>query len=141
MILVAGTNDQLTDHEKDEKEVYQFILEEIDSVPHLEALLLLWNTRPKAWSREELAERLYVKPSVVDALLQGLTQQGLVAHSGEAAKPYSYDSRSPERNLLIGRLDDIYRKQIVTISTLIHAKPSSSLRDFARAFRFTKERE
>jgi hypothetical protein len=33
--------------ETTKKEVDQFILDEIDSVPHLEALLLLWNTRPK----------------------------------------------------------------------------------------------
>jgi hypothetical protein len=34
------------------KEVDQFILVEIDSVPHLEALLLLWNSKPRKWSLE-----------------------------------------------------------------------------------------
>jgi hypothetical protein len=32
------------------KEVDRFILEEIDSVPHLEALLLLWRNNAKKWS-------------------------------------------------------------------------------------------
>lgn len=28
---------------------HHFILEQIESVPHLEALLLAWNSRPQAW--------------------------------------------------------------------------------------------
>lgn len=141
MVLVAQLDGTLTDHENHEQEVFQFITDEIDSVPHLEALLLLWNTRPRAWSREELARRLYVSPSIVDTLLQDLLQRDLVAVAGDAGKLYSYNASSEERSRLIGLLDEIYRRQIVKISTLIHSKPSSSLRDFARAFRFTKERD
>jgi hypothetical protein len=40
----------------------------------------------------------------------------------------------------MGRTEAVYRRQIVRISTLIHSKPSSAVRDFARAFRFTKEK-
>jgi hypothetical protein len=131
----------LTENQQSEKEVYQFILEEIDSVPHLEALLLMWNSRPKSWAQDELAERLYVSPSVAQTLLQDLMRQRLVIASESSPERYTYDSGLPDRNRLIGLLDAIYRKQIVGISTLIHSKPSSSLRDFARAFRFTKERD
>ena len=35
-----------------EMNAYEFILENIDSVPQLEALVLLWNSRPVAWSCE-----------------------------------------------------------------------------------------
>jgi predicted transcriptional regulator len=129
----------LTLHDKDEAEVYQFLMEEIDSVPHLEALLLLWNTRPQGWSQEKLAERLYVSQSVADRLLQDLVRQGVVGETESGL--YSYNSKLQERNRIIGLLDARYRKEVVRISTLIHSKPSSSLRDFARAFRFTKERE
>lgn len=45
--------------EKTEEEVFRFILDEIDTVPHLEALLLLWNSRPKQRAEEELSERLF----------------------------------------------------------------------------------
>lgn len=41
---------------------------------------------------------------------------------------------------MISQLEAIYRREIVRISTLIHAKPSAAIRDFARAFRFTKEK-
>src|SRR5690348_6879685 len=40
--------------------VDQFILVQIDTVPHLEALLLAWRRRPKTWSVDEMASQLYV---------------------------------------------------------------------------------
>ena len=36
----------MTDNNQHDAEVRQFLLDQIDSVPHLEALLLLWNSRP-----------------------------------------------------------------------------------------------
>jgi hypothetical protein len=35
-------------------DVYEFFLDRIDSVPHLEAVILLWNSRPVGWSAEDL---------------------------------------------------------------------------------------
>ena len=42
--------------------VDRFIMNRMDTVPHLEALLLLWRERPRLWSVESVAERLWVKP-------------------------------------------------------------------------------
>jgi hypothetical protein len=42
--------------------VEKFIFEQIDTVPHLEALLLIWNRRPKVWTAAEMASALYVSP-------------------------------------------------------------------------------
>jgi DNA-binding MarR family transcriptional regulator len=131
----------LTDDNHNKTEAYQFILEEIDTVPHLEALLLLWNTRPRSWSRQDLSERLYISPSAAQVLLQDLVRQGLAIGAAAALDQYSYNEESQEKNRVVSLVDAIYRKEVVRISTLIHSKPSSSLRDFARAFRFTKERE
>ena len=52
-----------------ESEVYEFIREHIESVPHLEALLLLWNSRPQPWSAENLTKRLYVAKERVQLVL------------------------------------------------------------------------
>ena len=127
--------------EPEELEVFQFIVDNIESVPHLEALLLLWNGRPTRWTIEQLATRLYVDLSTARKLLVDLSQgKDIVAVSG-SPNQYFYESRSEERDRLVGSVDAIYRKQIVRVSTLIHSKASSAVRDFARAFRFTKERE
>ena len=59
-------------------EALQFIAENIDSVPHLEALILLWNSRPVSWNLAELASRLYVTPERVHEILNDLMRLQLM---------------------------------------------------------------
>jgi len=125
----------------EDQQVYEFILNEIDSVPHLEALLLLWNTRPSTWLAEDLAKRLYTKTNIAHSLLRDLARHNFLTVSSDAPERFSYLSASEDRDRLIALLDNTYRRQVVRISTLIHSKASSAVLDFARAFRFTKERE
>ncbi|HEY8715973.1 MAG TPA: hypothetical protein VIM00_11385 [Candidatus Acidoferrum sp.] len=122
-------------------EIYHFVLEEIESVPHLEALLLLWNSRPQPWTLENLSSRLYVQPDVVSDLLQDLLQRGLISRVPGPPHGFRYESESTEKDAFIAELDSTYRREVVRISTMIHSKPSSSIREFARAFRFKKERK
>jgi predicted ArsR family transcriptional regulator len=122
--------------------VDQFIGDEIDSVPHLEALLLVWNRRPKQWSAEEMARELYTQPERAAKILQDLVNRSLISASQETnPNSFFYESKSIERDDLLDALDRIYRAEVVRVSTMIHAKGSPAVRDFARAFRFTKERE
>ncbi len=122
-------------------DVYEFILENIDSVPHLEALILLWNSRPVWWTCEELASRLYVPMDNVTRLLRDLVRMELVADSKSSPPKYSYLPKSEAQNELLTSLDNAYRKDLVRISTMIHSKASSSIREFARAFRFRQEKK
>lgn len=124
----------------DVDQVLRFVLDQIDSVPELEALLLLWQNRPAAWKAADIARRLYIVRDQAQALLVDLSRKGMVAIDPERADSYRYESRSAERDELMARTEAVYRRQIVRISTLIHSKPSSAVRDFARAFRFTKEK-
>lgn len=124
-----------------EDDVVRFILERIDSVPHLEALLLIWNGRPKVWSLDELAHRLYVERNTAMNLLRGLVKQNLIVKAPDLPDHYFYESRSAEIDRLVEAVHARYRLEIVAISTMIHRKESSPVRGFADAFRFTKERE
>lgn len=126
---------------RDESDVFRFILEEIDSVPELEALLLLWQSRPSSWTVEDLAKRLYISPGAAGNLLLSLARRHLIATVRGAADSYGYESKTEEQDRLMERLDATYRREIVRISTLIHSKPSAAVRDFAKAFRFTKEKD
>jgi len=63
----ASTTHLMTNSSISEEEVYTFVLDEIETVPHLEALLLLWNSRPQPWTIENLSKRLYVSTEIVDA--------------------------------------------------------------------------
>jgi len=128
-----------SDHEQ--RRVDEFILEKIDSVSHLEALLLLWNSRPKQWSPEEVARRLYVNTKIARELLADLQRSDLIVAVPDAAETYRYETSLQERDGIIEMVDATYRYQIVRISNLIHSKGSSAVRDFARAFRFTKKEQ
>lgn len=120
--------------------VDQFLRDKIDTVPHLEALLLLWNTRPKGWPVEEMADALYLVPEAAKEILGDLARQGLSTVSSAAPERYHYESE-PERDRLIALVDSTYRKELIRVARLIHSKPSAAVRAFARAFRFKKEQE
>jgi DNA-binding MarR family transcriptional regulator len=122
------------------KEVDQFILQEMDTVPHLEALLLLWNSRPKEWTAEEMAHALYVAPATAHAILQRLARRGLIVNR-EDPESYHYESVSAKRDRLIEAVEAAYRRDLVRISRMIHAAAGPAIRDFAEAFRFKKEEE
>jgi predicted ArsR family transcriptional regulator len=120
---------------------YEFIHEHIDSVPHLEALILFWNSRPVGWTCDELASRLYVPAEQVTAVIRDLVRLQLVQEHAGSPPRFSYFQRSDEQNELMRQVDDAYRRDLVRISTMVHSKASSPVREFARAFRFRKDKD
>lgn len=120
-------------------QVDRFILEQIDSVPHLEALLLLFNSRPKAWSTVEMAKSLYVRNEVAAKILDSLLHRNLIATHPDQPDLFVYNPDDQTQNRLLNDVDAVYRKEVVRISSLIHSKASAGVRDFARAFRFKKD--
>jgi hypothetical protein len=131
----------MSDERKIRKDVDEFVLAEIDSVPHLEALLILWRQRPKDWSAAEMGKVLYVDPGFAEQILKDLLQRRLAVAAPDFSDRYSYNAASDERNSLIQALDAIYRREIVRVSRMIHARGSAAVREFAKAFRFTRDRE
>jgi len=126
--------------EKDERaKVEQFILEKIDSVPQLEALLLIWNKRPKVWLVDEMSGAIYVSTEATQAVLRSLVEKELLAEEPSGTGQYSYRSRSAEWEDFMELLDRTYRHELIRISKLIHAKAPSAVEQFARAFRLTKD--
>jgi RIO-like serine/threonine protein kinase len=130
----------MEESQKRQLAVEQFILDQIDSIPHLEALLLLWNNRPKAWPADELAKRLYVNLENAKGILQDLARLRLIVSDAGPPEQYFCELKS-EGDDLLAAVDATYRRELIRISNIIHSKPSAAVRDFARAFRFTKERE
>lgn len=131
----------MMEEEQVRKAVDEFIAEQIDTVPHLEALMILWNSRPKEWTVPEMAKALYISDDAARTLLQDLSRRDLAVQMSAPVETYSYQSISEEQDALLRSVDAIYRREVVRISTIIHAKAPSSVREFARAFRFIKEKE
>lgn len=131
----------MTEYTPGQNEVDQFILSRIESVPHLEALLLVWRSKPKTWSAEQLAQWLYVKPALVRDIVDDLVRKRLLVAGPSSPDQYGYASEPEQQDHLIQAVQQTYQRELVRISNLIHSKPSAAVREFARAFRFTKERE
>jgi hypothetical protein len=121
-------------------EVDRFIRESVDSVPHLEALLLLWQNRSESWTVEDIAKRLWIERERTRSILLDLGRNRFLTATGDELERYTYRP-DPNNDRILRAVADVYRQDMVRISTMIHAKPSSSVRAFARAFRFTKEQE
>jgi hypothetical protein len=117
-------------------DVDRFILEQIDSVPHLEALLLLWNTRTRRWANDELARYLYIPADRTRQILRELQQRDLIVCEDDAC---SYNA-DPGRDSLMAAVDQTWRRELVRLSNMIHSKASPAVREFARAFRFKKDK-
>jgi DNA-binding transcriptional regulator YhcF (GntR family) len=123
----------------DREQVDRFIVEEIDSVPQLEALLLFWNNRPKVWSSESMAKALYVSPEIARETLRNLAQRRLIIETDDAREHFVLNAETQEMQDLLASVDAIYRRELVRISNMIHSKTSRGVRDFANAFRLKKE--
>ena len=121
-------------------QVALFIIEQIDSVPQLEALLLLFNSRPKGWSIETMAKSLYVRGDMAARILDSLLQRKLIAVDSHRPDVFFYASEDDYQNRLVEAVDAVYRKEVVRVSSLIHSKGSAGVRDFARAFRIKKDK-
>jgi predicted ArsR family transcriptional regulator len=121
-----------------EDEVLRFIFENIDTVPHLEALLLLWQNSASAWSTETVAARLYVSPAQASTILEDLSRRGFVAPEQEGG-PFRYAPDWDAQRGLMPRISETYRRNLVGITRMIHSKGSASVREFARAFQIKKD--
>jgi hypothetical protein len=120
--------------------VLQFLAERIDTVPQLEALLLLWESPQRQWSEEDLAGRIYVKRQVAAAILQSLQRQQLVVAESAATVRYRYNPQWDPSGELMPEVAATYRRHLVPIATFIHSRASTAVREFARAFDLKKDR-
>jgi len=117
--------------------VRRLIAESIDSVPELEAILLLREGRGVSWTPEQAGRRLYVSTTAATHILSVLTERGLFVGDGES---YRYAPARPELEDAVDQLAVAYAGQLVAVTQLIHAKPSASVREFADAFRIRRDR-
>lgn len=116
----------MTEANQDEQRVYEFIFAEIESAPHLEALLLLWNARPARWFVENLTGRLFLEHDTARKILADLTRKEIIRVVSGSPEQYCYESKSEEKDRLIELVDVTYQRQVFRIATMIHSKASSS---------------
>ena len=114
-------------------DVRDFILRHIDSVAELEALLLLRANR-EPWDVPRTAARLYASQDQIKDVLTHLSADGLLVKENER---FRYET-SGEQADIINRLAEVYRRNLIPVTNVIHGKPSR-IREFADAFKFRKD--
>ncbi|MBV9992568.1 MAG: hypothetical protein JOZ72_14915 [Alphaproteobacteria bacterium] len=117
-------------------DVRDLLLNKIDSVAELEALLLLRKSADEDWTALGLARRLYVAESAAVELLARLAVSGFCVSAGGLTR---YRPSDEELRRTVDRLAEAYARSLIAVTNLIHAKPSR-IRQFADAFRFRREK-
>jgi hypothetical protein len=124
--------------EEPAEDVLQFIADRIDTVPELEALLLLWEQRPTPMSVKQLSSRLFVPRGIGAAVIRSLVRRKL-AMEPEGGAEYAYDSAWEPDQEFMGRVAATYRRNLIRVTRLIHSKAPPSVLEFARAFEPRKD--
>jgi hypothetical protein len=117
-------------------EVRDFLIEHIDSVAQLEALLLLRQSSPQSWDPRQLAKRLYIDEDEARNVLSQLVAGSLLTSDGTT---FRFLPENKEQEILVDAVADSYAHYLVPVTRIIHEK-AAGIRQFANAFKFRKDR-
>ena len=100
-------------------DIRQFILERIESVAQIEALLLIRSNPRAHFSAAEIARRLYIERSRTDEALDGLCGSGVLTRTGDG---YGLDGIPPQTLALVDGLLEAYARHLIPVTNIVHAK-------------------
>jgi hypothetical protein len=91
-------------------EIKQFILNNIDSIAQLEALLLLRKDPQLDWTIDAVAKGLYISEQETSILLRRLCAGSFLITTAEKPAAYRYHTNSNELGQMVDRLAELYSK-------------------------------
>lgn len=115
--------------------VVRLITDSIDSVPELEALLLLRQRRDRVWTPAETAVYLYVSMPIATYVLELLAGRGFLIH---AERGYRYQPVTRDLGERVSELALAYTHHLIAVTSLVHRKHTMDVRELAEAFRLRK---
>jgi len=119
-------------------ELRRFI-QSIESIPHLEAMLLLRQGSIQVWDEDMISQRLYLNAENARVMLADLCASGICAPTS-AGDSFIY---APAGKLgeLIDQLAIYYSHHLIEVTNMVHTRNDAGRRArlFANAFRFKKE--
>lgn len=121
------------------KDLRRFILTSVESIPYLEAMLLLRSEYNAPWDAARLARRLYISEKKSADLLRALQAAGILVFAGQSASSYCYRPASPELGTMIDCLAEFYASHLVEVTHLVHSKHDKRAEKFANAFLWRKD--
>jgi hypothetical protein len=121
-------------------DVRRFIVTSVPSIPHLEGLLLLRDTRIAVWNADILAQRLYIGTRQAADLLIAFHNGGfLVPAEGGAPGDYRYQPSHPSLRAIVDQLAQAYSEDLIGITNLVHSVGGKKVQQFADAFKWRRD--
>jgi hypothetical protein len=117
--------------------VKRLIAESIDSIPEVEAILLLRDHPSRDWTADDAGQRLYVSRPVAAHVLSMLAERGFFLRTGET---YRYGPANDAMRTAVDELAAAYSQRLIDVTQLVHSKPGASVRSFAEAFRLRRDK-
>ncbi len=118
-------------------DIKSFLIESIDSVAHLEVLLMLFADPNKEWTPEAVSKESRSNMTAATLQLESLVRNGLFKHTD--SKKYKFQPINPEMHDLVKRLVGFYHDSPVAVVSCIYEKPVDKLKGFADAFKLKKD--
>ena len=114
----------------------------IDSIPELEAMLLLHQAPSQVWDEHSIAKRLYVSNQQASVMLQKIAAAGVCQFDPQTSSGFIYAPASVELGELIDQLANYYPRNLIEVTNMVHSKASTNSRvqQFADAFKFFKDK-
>ncbi len=100
-------------------DVRDFILERIDSVVQIEALLLIRSNPRARFHAADVARRLYIGRLETEDALGGLCGAGLLSRTDDT---YRLDGVPAQTLRMIDRLLDSYARELIPVTNIVHSK-------------------
>ena len=117
------------------EDVRDFVVKHIDSITHLEALILLRGNPNEYWTADNTARRLYISEQETQNVLSRLCSLGFLAVDDQV---FRYACKDADIENMVARLEILYARHLIPVTNLIHTKPSR-IREFAEAFKLRKD--
>lgn len=118
-------------------DIKNFLIECIDSVSHLEVLLMLYAEPKRSWNALAISREMRSNMTSASNHLEDLFKKGFLAQDSE--KHFHYHPTSKELEEKVKLLSDIYHEKPVAVITAIFERPNDKLKGFADAFKLKKD--
>ena len=116
--------------------IKRFILRSIDSVPHLEAILLLHREPETEWDAKMIAQALFIHEKKAAEILNDLYNSGFTVNKYKDIPTYYYQPNSQELEEIIVQLEGIYKHNLIKVTNLIHSKINKQAQIFGDSFKW-----
>lgn len=117
-------------------DVKNFLNDVIESVTHLEVLLILYLNPDKQFTADSISKELRTNIRSAEVQLQHLSDKGLLQ---KADKHYTYKPLTEELNQNVKHTYEVYKEKPVAVIAGIFEKPQDKLKNFSDAFKLKKD--